>query len=324
MQIKPIHNQFVSALEVIIKKSLRIVEQRCLSLSFIMLFLVQTGCQGSLGQSREGTSTENPNFQAKKVEFSSLATYRISEGITTIDLKEVYIGSKALSEPVTWVNTGKKVGIVEDIEIVSSGDDVFSVHLIGKPNPKVQGAHAYPHVVFVFHPAKAGKFEAIARPRFTGNGHAEEIRLRGIGVAVRNRGKLLSLDIPDSLRKGLDFGRIAVGTSSKRKFQLMNLDRFKAIEISEIIVSSDFKVSRVTRADSGVYNGPVRSFTIPKHSSVEVTLEFTPPPGFQEKEKIFGGSIEFRSKTGDSQTGTALCGIAFHHPDLGPGRTCYP
>ena len=152
---------------------------------------------------------------------------------------------------------------------------------------------------------------------------AEGVKLRGIGVAVLNKGKLMSYDIPDSLKKGLDFGRIPAGTLGQRKFQVKNLDALHAVEVSDVIVSSDFEVKTVKLSASLIHQGPVRSFKILKGQTAEVTIEFKPPAGFQDNEKVFTGSLEFRSSTGTSRTGITLCGIAFHPPHVESNTGCY-
>ena len=133
----------------------------------------------------------------------------------------------------------------------------------------------------------------------------------------------MSYDIPDSLKKGLDFGRIPAGTSGQRRFQLKNLDTLHAVEVSDVIVSSDFEVKTVTLPSSLIHQGPVRSFKIPKGQTAEVTIEFKPPAGFKESEKLFTGSLEFRSSTGTSRTGVSLCGIAYHPPHVESINGCY-
>jgi hypothetical protein len=178
-------------------------------------------------------------------------------------------------------------------------------------------------VFFVFSPSKAGAFEALATPSLVDNVPAEGVKLRGTGVAVLNQGKLMSYDIADSPQKGLDFGRIPAGTSSQRKFQVKNLDTVHAVEVSDVIVSSDFEVKTVKLPDGPIRQGPVRSFTIPKGQTAEVTIEFKPPAGFQDDEKLFAGYVEFRSGTGTNRTGTALCGIAFHPPHSESVNRCY-
>ena len=298
--------------------------------SALILSLLVTACQGTspkadqarpaVGQARPtvGQAVVPSALQARRVEFTSPASYRIAEEITIIDFKEVYLGAKVISVPVTW-EIGKESDTLKAIKVMGERAQTFGTQLIRSSNKK----KAYSHVFFVFSPSKAGEFEALATPSLVDDVRAEGIKLRGIGVAVLNQGKLMSYDIPDSLKKGLDFGRIPAGTLGQRKFQVKNLDTLHAVEVSDVIVSSDFEVKTVKLSASLIYEGPVRSFKIPKGQTAEVTIEFKPPAGFKDHEKLFTGSLEFRSSTGTSRTGIALCGIAFHPPHIESINGCY-
>jgi len=246
------------------------------------------------------------------------ASYRTAEEISIIDFKEVYLGAKVISVPVTW-EIGNKSDTIKAIKFKGEKPQTFVAQLIGSSHKK----KTYSRVLFVFSPPKVGGFEALATPSLIDDVGAEGIKLRGVGVAVLNQGKLASYDIPDSPKKGLDFGRIPAGTSGQLKFQVKNLDTVHAVEVSDVIVSSDFEVKTVKVSDSRIQQGPVQSFKIPKGQTAEVTIEFKPPVGFKEKEKLFTGSLEFRSSTGTSRTGTALCGIAFHSPHNESINGCY-
>ena len=283
--------------------------------SFILSLLV-TACQGTSPTTDHAGGTSA--LQAKRVEFTSPASYRIAEEITIIDFKEVYLGAKVISVPVTW-EIGGKSDSIKAIKFTGERPQTFAAQLIGSSNKK----KAYSHVFFVFSPSKAGGFEALAMPSLVDEVRVEGIKLRGVGVAVLNQGKLMSYDIPDSLKKGLDFGRIPAGTSGQRTFQVKNLDTVRAMEVSDVIISSDFEVKTVKLPGSHIQQGPLQSFKIPKGQTAEVTIEFKPPAGFKDNEKLFTGSLEFRSSTGTSRTGTALCGIAFHPPHTESINGCY-
>jgi hypothetical protein len=257
-------------------------------------------------------------LQARRVEFSSPATYQLAEEVRAIDFKEVYLGEKVISVPVTW-EIRNKPETIKAIKVTGEKGQAFAAQLIRSPNKK----KAYSHVFFVFSPSKAGPFEALAVPSLIDDVRAQGIKLRGMGVAVLNQGKLVSFDIPESLKKGLDFGRIPAGASGQRKFQVKNLDTVNAVEVSDVIVSSDFEVKTVKLSALQIQQGPVRSFIIPKGETAEITIEFKPPAGFQDNERLFTGSLEFRSSTGTSRTGTALCGIAFHPPQSESINRCY-
>ncbi len=285
-------------------------------LSTLILSLLVTACQGT---SRTADNADGPSaLQAKRVEFTSPANYRLAEAITIVDFKEVFLGAKVISVPVTW-DIASKSDTIKAIKFVGERAQPFAAQLIRSSDKK----KAHSHVFFVFSPSKAGRFEALATPTLADDVRVEGIKLRGIGVAVLNQGKLMSYDIPDSLKKGLDFGRIPAGTSVQRKFQVKNLDTLHAVEVSDVIVSSDFEVKTVKVSASVIHQGPVRSFKIPKGQTAEVTIEFKPPAGFQDNEKLFTGSLEFRSSTGTSRTGITLCGIAFHPPHAESIPGCY-
>jgi hypothetical protein len=281
----------------------------------LILSLLVAACQGTSPTEDHGAAPSA--LQARKVEFKSPATYRIAEAITIIDFKEVYLGTKVVSIPATW-EFGNKSDSIKAITFIGERAQPFAAQLIRSSDKK----KAYSHVFFVFSPSKAGRFEALATPSLVDDVRAQGIKLRGIGVAVLNQGKLMSYDIPDSLKKGLDFGRIPAGTSVQRKFQVKNLDTLHAVEVSDVIVSSDFEVKTV-KLSASVIQGPVRSFKILKGQTAEVTIEFKPPAGFQDNEKVFTGSLEFRSSTGTSRTGITLCGVAFHPPSVESITGCY-
>jgi hypothetical protein len=257
-------------------------------------------------------------LQARRVEFTSPATYRLAEETSIIDFREVYLGANVISVPVTW-EIANKPDTIKGIKFRGGRAKPFAAQLIRNSNKKI----VFSHVFFVFSPSKVGWFEAFVKPSLIGDVRAEGIMLRGMGVAVLNQGNLMSYDIPDALKKGLDFGRIPAGTSGQRTFQLKNLDLLHEVDVSDVIVSSDFEVKTVKLSDSVVHQGPVRSFNIPKGQTAEVTIEFRPPAGFRDNEKMFTGSLEFRSNTGTSRTGVALCGMAFHPPHVGSGNACY-
>jgi hypothetical protein len=257
-------------------------------------------------------------LQAKRVEFTSSATYRIAEETPVIDFKEVYLGANVISVPVTW-EIANKPDTIKGMKFMGGKAQPFAAKLIRSSHKN----NAFSHVFFVFSPSKVGGFEAFVIPNLTGDVRADGIKLRGIGVAVLNQGQLMSYDIPDSLKKGLDFGRVPAGTLGQRKFQLKNLDPLHDVDVSDVIVSSDFEVKSVKVSASPVDEGPVRSFNIPKGQTAEVTVEFRPPAGFRDNEKVFTGSLEFRSSTGTSRTGVTLCGIAFHPPQGEPINACY-
>ena len=281
--------------------------------SSLILSLLVTGCQGA-----SPTTNHEGGLKAREIEFTSLSNYRITKPITIIDFKEVYLGTNVTSVPVTW-ETDHKSATIKAITFTGQSTQAFAAELIRSSEKK----KAYSHVFFLFSPSKAGEFVAFAKPRLVDDVLAAGIKLRGMGVAVINRGNLMSHDIPDSLKKGLDFGRIPVGTLSQRKFQVKNLDTLHSVDVSEVIVSSDFEVKTVKLSTSLIHQGPVRSFNIPKGATAEVTVEFKPPAGFNDNEKLFTGSIEFRSQANTSRTGVSLCGIAFHPPDIKSIPGCY-
>ena len=293
-------------------------------LSTLILSLLATSCQVTTHKVDHPASpaleaaAPASALQARRVELTSPLSYRLAEQITIIDFKEVYLGAKVISVPVTW-EIGGKSDSIKAIKFTGERPQTFAAQLIGSSNKK----KAYSHVFFVFSPSKAGGFEALATPSLVDNMSAEGIKLRGIGVAVLNQGKLMSYDIPDSLKKGLDFGKIAAGTSGQRKFQLKNLDTVHPVEVSDVIVSSDFEVKTVKLSASHIQQGPVQSFIIPKGQTAEVTIEFKPPAGFKDHEKLFTGSLEFRSSSGTSRTGTALCGMAYNPPHIASINGCY-
>jgi hypothetical protein len=297
-----------------------------------ILSLLVTACQGTSPKAdpaagptagptvgpTAGPADASTALQPKRVEFTSPTSYRIAEEITAIDFKEVFLGAKVISVPVTW-EIANKSDTIKAIKFTGERAQTFAAQLIGSSNKK----KAYSHVFFVFSPSKVGGFETLATPSLVDDVRVEGIKLRGIGVAVLNQGKLMSYDISDSLKKGLDFGRMPAGTLGQRKFQVKNLDTLHAVEVSDVIVSSDFEVKTVKLSASLIYQGPVRSFKIPKGHTAEVTIEFKPPAGFKDHEKLFTGSVEFRNSTGTSRTGITLCGIAFHPPHMESLTGCY-
>lgn len=271
---------------------------------------------------------EPPNLKAMKTESGQGFSYRIKEGVGKIDFKEVFVGTKRTSNPVTWVNVGQVIGNIQKIVITGENPNEFSAELIGPSDKAVKPGKDYGQILFIFSPTRAGRHSAIAKLKLgDGNGESDEIRLQGNGVAVLNRGTLLCLDIPGSPKKGLDFGRVRAGSFSERKFKLRNMDATKDIEILRINISPDFAVKKVSVTETLTYNAPVRSFTVPKGATAEITLELKPPPGFEGKEKMFTGAVEFQSKRNadskDSNMGAALCGIGFHPPEERSSLQCY-
>jgi len=286
-------------------------------LSTCILSLLVTACQGT---SPNAEHAAGPSvLQASRVVSTSPANYRTAEEISLIDFKEVYLGAKVISVPIAWEIGNKSEDAIKAITFTGGTGQTFAAQLIRSSNKK----KAYSHVFFVFSPSKAGRFEALATPSLVDEVRVQGIKLRGIGVAVLNQGSLMSSDIPDSLKKGVDFGRIPAGTAGQRTFQVKNLDALHAVEVSDVIVSSDFEVKTVKLSPSLIHQGPVRSFKIPKGQTAEVTIEFKPPAGFKDGEKIFTGFLEFRSSTGTSRTGISLCGIAFHPPHVESINGCY-
>ena len=303
----------------------------------LILSLLVTACQGtsptveqarptvdqapSMGD-QAGPKLDHPAgpsaLQARRVEFTSPASHRLAEEIRTIDFKEVYLGEKVISVPVTW-EIASKPDTIKAMKFIGEKGQTFAAQLIRSTSKK----KAYSHVFFVFSPSRTGGFEVLAVPSLIDDVRAQGIKLRGMGVAVLNQGKLVSSDIPESPKKGLDFGRIPAGTSCQRKFQVRNLDTVSAVEVSDVIVSSDFEVKTVKLPASHSQQGPVRSFKIPKGETAEITIEFKPPAGFKDNERLFTGFLEFRSGTGTSRTGTALCGMAFHPPHVESINGCY-